>query len=508
MKKTHLSKVYFAVILALVTSLSGCEKVLDIQSTRYSSEENHWRQIQDARSGLLGVYSLTRTALAANNAHWVLGDLRQGPFTSYQRSDIAQIIEGNLNSSFTLIQSAANWRRFYAAINAANVFIEKAPQVLEHDPLYTEENLRMDVNQVKLLRAFAYFYMVRIWGDVPLILQSHDNGAFVSRSRTDKDVVLDFISNDILSFVNQIPYVYGQFPLTYYGQNSSRWNGVLLNRISAYALLSHIAAWRGDYEKVEAYTSFIYTNQSNLGLTISIISTNNLVGTGGMFFGSRATQYIAFPFNESYGEFTDEGHLENLTLAAPVTQRSYPDIYIEKDDINALFDEAGDQRHGLDTVSSEVTSLYFQNFTSEIPVFTKIKVFHSQVLDGTFERYASTLIFSRFEEIILLRAEALAALKRPQDAVTQLNRIRTNRGMRSYIYRGESETEVIKAVFKERNRELLGEGWYWYDQVRKHRLLREDAVFNELLDNDGIYWPIASDVLKSNKALVQNAYWL
>lgn len=497
-----------AVIGATLLFLASCDKVLDVQSTRYSSEENHWETVQDGKSGLLGIYSLLRTALSANNAHWIYGELRNGDFSSYRRTDLDKVIQGQLKSTFPVIQDLSNWRRFYAVVNAANVFMEKAPKILENDPLYSADNLRLDINQAKIARAFAYFYMVRIWGDVPLIVYSHDNGSFEAKERTDQDVVLDYISNDILSIINDVPYQYGLSPITYYDQNSARWQGVLFNRISAYALLAHIAAWRGDYVKVEAYTSFILQYGDNIGNNgVSLTTTDNIVSATGLFFRAQPKHLIGFPYNDTYGEYSEEGHLENLTLAAPVTKRPYPDIYIHKDDINTIFNELGDQRHGVDTLTGEVMSRYFQNFNSEIPIFSKVKIFLSTASDGSFDRYASTLVFTRPEEIILLRAEALAVLRRPEDAVTQLNRIRNQRGLLSLRYDGQDMSVVLRAVFEERRKELMGEGWRWYDLVRLNRQLRNNPAFNDLLDRGGIYWPVAETVLQANKAIKQNAYW-
>lgn len=497
-----------AVVGFVLTTLASCDDVLDVQGTRYSSEENHWETVQDGKSGLLGIYSLMRTALSANNAHWMYGELRAGDFTSYRRTDLDKIIQGQLKSSFPVIQDLSNWRRFYAVVNAANVFIEKAPKILEKDPLYSADNLKLDMNQARLARAFAYFYMVRIWGDVPLIVYSHDNGSFEAKARTEQHIVLDFISKDILNIINDIPYQYGISPVTYYDQNSARWQGVLYNRISAYALLAHIAAWQGDYAKVETYTAFILANGGNVGSGgMSLTSTDNMVSATGMFFRAQAKHYIGFPYNDTYGEYSEEGHLEDLTLAAPVTKRPYPDIYMRKDDINTIFQELGDQRHGVDTTTGEVSSRYFQNFNSEIPIFSKVKIFLSTAADGSFDRYASTLVFTRPEEIILLRAEALAVLKRPEEAIVQLNRIRNLRGLLSLRYEGQDMSTVLKAVFAERRKELMGEGWRWYDQVRLHRQLREDATFRDLLDRGGIYWPIAETVLQANKSVKQNAYW-
>jgi len=52
--------------------------------------------------------------------------------------------------------------------------------------------------EAKALRALAYFYLVRVWGNVPLITEPYttvDNSVFVTR--TDKETVLDFIEEEL-----------------------------------------------------------------------------------------------------------------------------------------------------------------------------------------------------------------------------------------------------------------------------------------------------------------------
>ena len=168
--------------ISLLLIISACKKVLDIDSTRTVGEKNMWRTMEDSRAALMGVYGLERSALADNNAHWVYGDVRAGDFVSPTRQDLKAVISNNLKASYPAIDALSNWRRWYAAINAANIFLERIGDVKAKDAKYTDNNMKVDIAQVRFLRAFAYFYMVRIWGDVPLLLSSHD-GEFENKPR-------------------------------------------------------------------------------------------------------------------------------------------------------------------------------------------------------------------------------------------------------------------------------------------------------------------------------------
>ena len=499
--------IYILLSVFFIQGLTSCNKTLDVTSERLSPEENHWQTIQDTRAGLLGVYSLSRTALAANNAHWMYGELRNGDFTSFNRKDLEAVITGKLNSSFSLIQDLSDWRRFYAAINAANVFIEKAPQVLKLDRLYTEENLNMDIAQVKVLRAFLYFYMTRIWGDVPFITASFDNGSFPNFPTSSQSDILNYFINDVENILTVIPYRYGVSPLTYYGYTSAnRWDGVLMTKISAYAVLAHMSALKFDYINTERYTDLINTEIGLLGSSSTFTSTSALTALGGdgYFYGDKISHLLAFGFNYKYGEATSDGHIESLTLASPVLSRAKPDMYVTKDSINQIFTEYGDERFGVDTLTGQPISKYFENYNAEIPIFSKIKSL--VVNDGTYSKFGSAIVFTRFEELMLLRAEALAVLHRDVDAVNTLNRVRNIRGLRPYLATGKSNRAIVDAIFAERRRELMGEGWRWFDIIRYNKII-SDSNFNSLISSNGIYWPIAESVLQNNNKLVQNPYW-
>ena len=166
------------------------------------------------------------------------------------------------------------------------------------------------------------------------------------------------------------------------------------------------------------------------------------------------------------------GHFEDLTLAEPFIARESPEVYVPKDSILFIFDYPYDLRFGLDTISEVYRSNYFTNFNSTLPIFSKIKVIRDGVSEGNYNIFSSAITFTRLEEISLLRAEALAALGRESDAVLYLNEVRTQRGLP--LFRIDSGRDLIDEIFMERRRELMGEGWRFYDAVRYQRLKRND----------------------------------
>ena len=54
--------------------LVSCNDFLNVESKRIAKEDQQWSTLEDTRAALMGVYGLTRAALADNNTHWKWGD--------------------------------------------------------------------------------------------------------------------------------------------------------------------------------------------------------------------------------------------------------------------------------------------------------------------------------------------------------------------------------------------------------------------------------------------------
>lgn len=485
--------------------------------TRQLGEENMWNKLEDARAGLIGIYGLSRAALADNDRFWYYGEVHMGDFTGTIREDIKAIHDNKLNASYPLIQELSDWRRFYAAINAANLFIEKAPDILKKDERYIDQNLNLDIAQARALRAFLYFYIVRIWGDVPLITSSHD-GQFENLPRASKDKVLAFVANELIAAEPFLPVRFdGTFPEqtgNYYGKTF--WVSDLVRKHSTWALLAHVYAWQGNYAESAKYSQKVMDllptlYPSNLSTMFPLSASR----TRAIFRGESNEEVkgivLGFGHRWQIGEnsFTS-GTLEALTLAQPlINNRSVQAIYVPKDSMVSIYNETGDDRFSIDTVSKNpFNDLWFYNYDKPYPIFKKVYVsFEKDYVEGnqTFATFASSTIITRLEDMALLLAEAKAVLNDRSGAITLLNQIRQKHQLAAY-----NETlngSVIDAVFKERQRELIGEGHRWFDLVRYKRIKNNDARFNQLISSGGIYWPIARNILAQNPLLTQNTYW-
>ncbi len=153
---------------------------------------------------------------------------------------------------------------------------------------------------------------------------------------------------------------------------------------------------------------------------------------------------------------------------------------MSKDSLFSIFDDLTDTRFGINaSANDKYYTNYINDLNAEIPLFTKIKVVQDgKGEDSDYAVFGSSIIFSRLEEITLLRAEALAALNRGTEAIADYNTVRSNRGLplRTFKYFEADCHKLLAAIFDERRKELMGEGWRWFDLIRRERLLNDNPV--------------------------------
>ncbi|MCD8318653.1 MAG: RagB/SusD family nutrient uptake outer membrane protein [Paraprevotella sp.] len=485
MKKVVLYLRDWGRVICMVLTVCGmcsCSDFLDEESHHALPDSQNWKTLEDARAGLMGVYGMMRAALADNNTQWVCGDLRLGDFSAENRSDLNAVIHNDLNRNEALVEQVADWNRFYAVVNAASVYMEHVGAIVGQDMAYSEQTMKWDVAQARALRALAYFYMARIWGNVPLITSSYDNGSFPQVPRSSASTVLLYAKNELLTAAEALPFQFGSDNNQYYRQSPTFWQGKLLNKLSVYAILAHLSAWTGHYTDAETYAAYVLNNYTHLGIKegSQYMSVDNIVSETGLFCGSTTTYapYRLVAFNFIYKDnldMTQSGHLEQWTLSEPYVPKLYPDLYVTKDSLTVIYDDFKDQRMGMDTITHKYQTTYFDMSMTK-PIFKKINVIQDGAgKDGDFAVFGSS-----------------------------------NRGLSVLSFKKDFKSDVNKLIdniFGERRRELIGEGHRWYDQIRRQKLRKDNPILIDLINNGGIYWPVSEEVLEQNSLIHQNPYW-
>ena len=260
----------------ILSILSGILLVscVDTNITPYgqTTEEDYWQTKSQVAQVVTEAYKAMASVDVVNRLI-VWGSFRSDellltsevPATNGNRQALSEIKTANIETTNTF----SNWGAFYSVINYCNLVIDMSTQTIDRDPAYTTSDNKLDISQMKALRALCYFYLVRTFRDVPYITQSYNKSSQeMAIPQTPPAQVLEAIIKDLEEAAVDI-YDAQNFAL-----NNWRSRGYL-NRDAVYALLADIHLWRAsvtlgsnptqaynDYAKVVEYADKVIDSKN------------------------------------------------------------------------------------------------------------------------------------------------------------------------------------------------------------------------------------------------------
>lgn len=192
-------KTAFSILLGSSLLLGGCTKFLDEQDPSNLQPDSYYTIPEHADAAIFAAYARTRfigggAGIFSNN--YQLLDAPTGTIST------ATAQNSDLNNLLGLVYNGENlhinqwWTGLYREIAQTNLVLEKVPGI---NPMDDAQKKRI-LGEAQFLRAWAYFYLVRLWGDVPLILHSQTAGSTdFYPSRTATEEVYKTIVDDLLA---------------------------------------------------------------------------------------------------------------------------------------------------------------------------------------------------------------------------------------------------------------------------------------------------------------------
>lgn len=329
------------------------------------------------------------------------------------------------------------------------------------------------IGEAKFVRAFCYFYLVNIYGDVPLVL-TIDYKINATISRSSKDEVYQQIVADLKDAQSLLTDNY----LTPSGTSTS--SRVRPNKAAATALLARVYLYQQKWSNAEAEATTVIGNTN-----YSLIT--NLSGV----FLSTSKEAIWQLEKPNNGFNTADGATFLTTyLASGGPKAAYP---ITLQDSLALGFESGDLRKANWTKSLTVGSkTYYYPFKYKL----------NQGTPAT--EYPVVL---RLAEQYLIRAEARVQQGNIAGAQTDFNMIRNRAGLPNTS--SNTQASLLAAIQKERRFELFTEyGHRWFDLKRWGSI---DSLMQFVAPPKGSSWkttaqlfPIPFTEIQADSKLTQN----
>jgi starch-binding outer membrane protein, SusD/RagB family len=199
-----------AIILAILTTglLSGCSKdFLDKQPLDQLSTASFWKSESDALLGLTGVYYLegeeSTTAAKQQREFWNQDNyLRQFEATTdngfEKDNEVTDINSGNLISTYTAVNDL--WKSSYVKIAKCNNFLSNIGTVT-----MDETRRAQMIAEVKTIRAYDYYYMAFLWGDVPLVTKVQSVQEANTITRNPRADVVTFAVSELQAAIADLP---------------------------------------------------------------------------------------------------------------------------------------------------------------------------------------------------------------------------------------------------------------------------------------------------------------
>lgn len=432
-------------IVSLVIGIHSCN-VIDQEPLDAVSNEQLFTRPSDAEAAIIGVYR----QLTAMAFYYVMyADLPTkntvGTALNRQFEQMNNLLVLDDNPHFETI-----WNDHYLLINRANVVIARVPEI----PGLNEQKRDEVVAEARFLRAFAYFSLVRSFGDVPLITiptTSPDIAALqVPRNPTDQ--VYAQIFEDLDFAKASLPE---SFPTALASKGRA-------TKAAAFALGARIHLFRKEYPQVVSDADIVITSRGS-ELTLPY-----------------AELFLSKNSAESILEINFDPQLQNAlaTNFLPASLGGTRVVLVNPDIFNAY--EDGDLRKDA--------TFGFANNANYVKKYSRGNTRDDNV------------ILFRLAEVLLSKAEALAEISYPnQDAIDLLNEVRSRAGLADI---NPADLDAFRiALYKERRLELCYEGHEWFDLVRTNRL----GVVLGITDINKSIWPVpAAEILRNPNLKPQN----
>ena len=464
--------------LLIIASLSGCKKFLDQKPLNSLTKDEFFKTEADANSAITGVYNSLQQS---NEQFFRWGEMRGDLITPNNASDAVFLQQFDNNSTL------ANWSEPYKLIANANIVIEKVPSIPAIDKNFTVEESKKVVAEALFLRSLAYFYLVRTFKEVPLVLQAPTSDAVnFLLPKASADSILNQIEKDLAIAEADIPVSYPR-ALDMRGR---------VTKGAVNALQTDVFLWRAKYAEAAASSKKVVDNTTDYQLVPADDWFN--------IFARKNTSESIFELQYDY-QLQELGKMKVIS-----------DAYILNNTLYDVYTQENDLVRGLNATYWENNGRKFWKYAG----LTRDQ--QARALDD------ANFIIYRLADVMLLRAEALAHLGATEknEAALLINTVRKRAGLDSLDFINET-TPVdvfVQIILKERAMELAMEGKRWFDLVRNatnendpeillSRVVTSRSVANRaqirsrLVDTRSWYLPILRTELALNPNLVQNPYY-
>jgi len=490
-------------ILFLIVLFASCEtNFLDRSPIIGITQDNYYQTEEDAIAAVNAAYAALQFELSpAGHFRWLWGDIMSDDSKKGGSGDndvfellLLETFQGPVNTD--LLES--EWSACYEGIYRANTVLEYIP------PMEINEATKSQVvAEAKFIRAWFYYNLVTIFGDVPKVDRLLSASEY-NMPRSPKSEIWDLIVQDLTEAAAVLP-LKSEYPASDIGRATKG---------AAEALLVKAYLWQEKWAEAEATAAtIINSNEYQLTPNYADIFTsggeNNMesvfeiqyMNASGGNWGKNNANEGTFTnvFQRPRGAF--EGYGFNIPTQDFVDEFS-AEGFEDPRLVSTVF-RVGDQMGDRGVFTKDATGMPHD--------FYPKKYFNSKGEEAPFgdpnPNGGSNDRVIRYADVLLMHAEAAAKNGNEAAAKNSLNQVRARANASGAVTVPDitaSGQALIDAIYRERRIELGLEGHRFFDLVRTGRAAN---VLGDLGFVEGTHnvFPIPqSQIQATNGAITQN----
>lgn len=462
---------YIIVLAAITMAFSSCEDELNLVPITNKAADSFYSSEQEVESAIAGVY-----AQLQNNGLYGLDLIGVGEISGEDSfEEIAANDGGRFGQLDDFSTNAGNdlvgdiWRESYEGIQRVNVVLNRI-----NDIEYTDNGVKNQrVGEMQFIRGLLYYNLVRLYGDVPLVLEETTNPSdFFGQGRTAAATVYSQVEADLNAAIAALPT----------GKVSGR-----PAKGAAQALLADVQMTQGNYSGAA----------SNLNTVISS-GEYSLMPTTAEIFGvaNEGNAEIVFEVQFASGvSGNTEGNPAASQFRPSGTTANAKGHNLPSFEFVDSFTEGDTRKNDYVGIDETANPFYFS---------LKYEVSPTGPNDG-----GSDVIVIRYADVLLKYAEALNETGSTTEAITYLNQVRNRAGLANST--ATSQADVRAAIELERRWEFIGEGHRWFDLKRygtavetMNKWFAANAK-NVTINETKLFLPVPQSQIDTDPAITQNA---
>ncbi|GAB3994000.1 RagB/SusD family nutrient uptake outer membrane protein [Spirosoma daeguense] len=468
-----------ALFLILAITSFSCKDFLSLTPEYQISEQNFYRTQNDFATALTGVYGTFRGMFSSSVLYMteLTTDNTEIQWSS-PSTDEMQMDQNAVTSTNAFVQGV--WNTCLYTISRSNAILNRIDAVN-----FDQATKNQMKGEAKFLRAYSYFYLVRLFGNVPIINETFSSPAQVAASDLSlkpSTAVYALILSDLAEAETLLPATL----------NTDKTRA---SRLTVKALLGKVYLTQKNYDQAAAKLKEVIDSRS-----YSLMPNYQTLFTNGNNNLAESIFEIQYASGRSIGNNFSAIFTPAITSMAIFTNNLQGSGRITPTlDIFRAY-ETSDARKAV-SVNDSVTLIGGRKSYSRYGLkFVDFRAI--DLSDGSV-----TFTPLRYADVLLMYAEVLNEQGKTADALPYINQVRTRAKLANLT--SSSQADVRLALEKERQVEFLYEGHRWFDLVRTGRAQTVmNAHYASLrlsfkLDDFELIFPIPQNEVDLNPTVVK-----